>query len=351
MDSGPSPRLIKRTLIRRAYFDLIGLPPTPERVEAFVADLRPDAYDYLVDELLASPHYGERWGRYWLDLARYADTAGDNSDYPIPQAHLYRDYVIDAFNADLPYDRFLHEQLAGDILAADAPRGDYARGVIATGFIAQAKRFGTRKLESMHLVIEDTLNTTGQVVLGLSLRCARCHDHKFDPIPSRDYYALYGFFASTKYPFAGGEEEKRPSGFVSIVPPEKLKSFEKNRSAEVARLKDEIKRIETESSLARQVRDLTQELAEAENAQKTAKPPAGDGSCEPGTAAARVDELKTGLEAAKKKLAAQVKSLRDQLSSTEKDPPVPPTLLAYAVCEGQPTDVKIQKGGEPRTLG
>ena len=157
----------------------------------------------LVDELLASPHYGERWGRYWLDLARYADTAGDNSDYPIPQAYLYRDYVIDAFNADIPYDRFLHEQLAGDILAADGPPEDYARRVIATGFIAQAKRFGTLKLEDIHQIIEDTLNTTGQVVLGLSLRCARCHDHKYDPISSRDYYALYGFFASTKYPFAG----------------------------------------------------------------------------------------------------------------------------------------------------
>ena len=190
-------------MIRRAYFDLIGLPPEPERIEAFVADERPDAFARLVDELLASPRYGERWGRYWLDLARYADTAGDNSDYPIPQAYLYRDYVIDAFNADVPYDRFLHEQLAGDILAADGPPDDYARRVIATGFVAQAKRFGTRKLEDIHQIIEDTLNTTGQVVLGLSLRCARCHDHKFDPITARDYYALYGFFAGTKYPFAG----------------------------------------------------------------------------------------------------------------------------------------------------
>ena len=198
-----SPPAGRRTLIRRATFDLIGLPPEPERVEAFVADDRPDAFERLVDELLASPHYGERWGRYWLDLARYADTAGDNSDYPIPQAYLYRDYVIDAFNADVPYDRFLHEQLAGDILAADGPPEDYARRVIATGFIAQAKRFGTHKLEDIHQIIEDTLNTTGQVVLGLSLRCARCHDHKYDPITSRDYYALYGFFASTKYPFAG----------------------------------------------------------------------------------------------------------------------------------------------------
>ncbi len=227
----------RRSLIRRASFDLIGLPPSPERVEAFVEDHRPDAYDRLVDELLASPQYGERWGRYWLDLARYADTAGDNSDYPIPQAYLYRDYVIDAFNADLPYDRFLHEQLAGDILAADGPPGDYARRVIATGFVAQAKRFGTHKLEDIHQIIEDTLNTTGQVVLGLSLRCARCHDHKYDPITSRDYYALYGFFASTKYPFAGAEEERKPSEFVPLIHPAELKALEAKHADPVAKRK------------------------------------------------------------------------------------------------------------------
>jgi hypothetical protein len=215
----PAPSAQRGTLIRRAYFDVIGLPPTALRVESFIADDRRDAYEHLVDELLASPQYGERWGRYWLDLARYADTAGDNSDYPIPQAHRYRDYVIDAFNADVPYDRFLHEQLAGDILARRGSPDDYARQVIATGFIAQAKRFGTFKLEDIHQIIEDTLNTTGQVVLGLSLRCARCHDHKFDPITSRDYYALYGFFASTKYPFAGAEEEPRPSEFVPLIMP------------------------------------------------------------------------------------------------------------------------------------
>ncbi|RUL87050.1 DUF1549 domain-containing protein [Tautonia sociabilis] len=125
----PVERADRRTLIRRASFDLLGLPPTPERIERFVSDPSPDAYERLIDELLSSPLYGERWGRYWLDLARYADTAGDNSDYPIPEAYLYRDYVIDAFNDDVPYDRFLHEQLAGDILAAEGPEEDYARRV------------------------------------------------------------------------------------------------------------------------------------------------------------------------------------------------------------------------------
>ena len=128
---------------------------------------------------------------------------------------------------------------------AVGPPEDYARRVIATGFVAQAKRFGTRKLEDIHQIIEDTLNTTGQVVLGLSLRCARCHDHKYDPISSRDYYALYGFFASTKYPFAGAEEERRPSEFVPLLPPEQVKSREAKHAAEIARLKDEIHHAET----------------------------------------------------------------------------------------------------------
>src|SRR6185437_13235879 len=187
------------------------------------------------------------------------------SDYPIPQARLYRDYVIDAFNADLPYDRFLHEQLAGDILAAQGPPEDYARRVVATGFIAQAKRFGTRKLEDIHQIIEDTLNTTGQVVLGLSLRCARCHDHKFDPITSRDYYSLYGIFASTQYPFAGAEEVKRPSEFAPLLPPEEVKAREAAHAASLAGLKRAIETLDSTGSLAARIRDLDMMIAQAES--------------------------------------------------------------------------------------
>ncbi|WP_164100998.1 PSD1 and planctomycete cytochrome C domain-containing protein [Candidatus Laterigemmans baculatus] len=222
----------KHVLLRRAYYDLIGLPPTAEQVEAFVADDRPEAFAAVIDELLASPRYGERWGRYWLDLVRYADTAGDNSDYPIPQAYLYRDYVVDAFNADVPYDRFLHEQLAGDLLAREAPREEYERLVIATGFIAQAKRMGTRELEDMHIVIEDTLATVGPALLGLSLRCARCHDHKFEPLSQHDYYALYGIFASTQYPFPGAEEVRKQTHFAPLIPADELRQREEADSAE-----------------------------------------------------------------------------------------------------------------------
>jgi hypothetical protein len=211
----PAPAADRRTLIRRVTFDLIGLPPTPGEVEAFLADDHPEAFARVVDRLLASPHYGERWGRHWLDLARYADTAGETGDYPVPEAYLYRNYVIDAFNADLPYDQFLREQVAGDLLEG----GDPARrdaGIIATGFLAVARRFGFDPQNYHHLTIEDTIDTLGKAVLGLTVACGRCHDHKFDPISSEEYYALYGIFASTRYPFPGAEETKRPRDYVPL---------------------------------------------------------------------------------------------------------------------------------------
>jgi hypothetical protein len=200
---GPAHR---RELIRRATFDLIGLPPTPEEVEAFVNDPDPDAFAKVVDRLLASPHYGERWGRHWMDVVRYADTAGDNADYPIPEAHRYRDWIIDAFNADLPFDEFVRQQLAGDLLAGQGPPEQYAGRVIATGFLALSRRYATAPYEFWHLSLEDTIDTTGQAFLGLTLRCARCHDHKFDPVTREDYYGLYAIFASTAFPYAGSEE-------------------------------------------------------------------------------------------------------------------------------------------------
>jgi hypothetical protein len=234
----------RRTLIRRASFDLTGLPPSWDQTQQFLEDSHPRAFMNLVDQLLASPHYGERWGRHWLDLARYADTAGDNSDYPIPQAHLYRDYVIDALNHDKPYDEFIREQIAGDILAGRGPAERYAERVIATGFLAQAKRFGTGDLEGMHLIIEDTLDTIGKVVLGLGLRCARCHDHKYDPITMEDYYGLYGFFQSTSYPFPGGESVKEQRYFVPTAPPSHLaqqdEAYFAQRAEEIDRLKQAI---------------------------------------------------------------------------------------------------------------
>ncbi len=207
----------KRVLIRRVTFDLTGLPPTPQEIDAFLADDSPRAFATVVDRLLASPAYGERWGRFWLDVAHYADTAGETADFPVPQAYRYRDYVIDAFNADKPYDQFVREQIAGDLLppVADAP-GSPDQRLIATGFIACARRFGFDPQNYQHLTIDDTIDTMGKAVLGLTVACARCHDHKFDPISQSDYYALYGIFDSTKYPFPGSEERKAPSDFPKL---------------------------------------------------------------------------------------------------------------------------------------
>ena len=196
----------KRTLIRRATFDLLGLPPSPEEVEAFVADNSPGAWPRLIDRLLESPHYGERWGRHWLDLVRYADTAGDASDFPVPEAYKYRNYVIDSFNRDKPYDQFVREQIAGDLLPASDEATEWEQK-IATGYIAISRRIGVSPQNLKHITIEDTLNNLGKTFLGLTIGCARCHDHKFDAIPTADYYALYGIFDSSVYPHAGAEHQ------------------------------------------------------------------------------------------------------------------------------------------------
>ncbi|GIW79103.1 MAG: hypothetical protein KatS3mg105_0910 [Gemmatales bacterium] len=185
-------------LLRRVYFDLIGLPPTPEQLEAFARDKSPDAFAKVVDRLLASPHFGERWGRHWLDLARYADSNGGDINATYTNAWRYRDYVIEAFNEDKPYDEFVIEQLAGDLLPAktDAERDEQ---LIATGFLVLgAKMLSERDKEKLRMdVVDEQIDTVGRVFLGLTLGCARCHEHKFDPIPVEDYYALAGIFRST----------------------------------------------------------------------------------------------------------------------------------------------------------
>ncbi len=213
----PTARAEKTTLIRRATFDLIGLPPTAEEVTAFENDTAPDAYEKLIERLLASTHYGERWGRHWLDVVRYADTAGETADYPVPLAWRYRNYVIDSFNADKHYDEFLREQIAGDILANQGPPDRYAEQVTATGYLAISRRFGFDSENYHHLTIQDTIDTLGQSVLGLSLGCARCHDHKFDDLSMTDYYGLYGIFDSSRYSFPGSEQKQKIRSMVPLV--------------------------------------------------------------------------------------------------------------------------------------
>ncbi|MBN9122111.1 MAG: PSD1 domain-containing protein [Planctomycetes bacterium] len=188
-----SPRADKRTLVRRATFDLTGLPPTPEEVDAFLKDEAPDAYEKLVDRLLASPRYGERWARHWLDVARYADNKGyvffEGREYP--WAWTYRDYVIRAFNADKPFDRFVTEQLAADLIAPNDVEAQAALGFLT---------IGGHFMNNTHDIIDDRIDVVTRGLMGLTVTCARCHDHKFDPVPSADYYSLYGVLRSSAEP-------------------------------------------------------------------------------------------------------------------------------------------------------
>lgn len=188
----------KLTLLRRVYFDLIGLPPTPQAIDAFWKDNSPDALAKVVDQLLASPQFGERWGRHWLDVARYAESTGKEINIAYPQAWRYRDYVIESFNEDKPYDQFIREQIAGDQLPTQSD-SDRAEQIIATGFLAiGAKSLNERDPRQFYMDIADEqIDTMSQAILGVTIACARCHDHKFDPIPQREYYAMAGIFTST----------------------------------------------------------------------------------------------------------------------------------------------------------
>jgi hypothetical protein len=198
----PAPQADRRTLIRRTTIDLVGLPPTPAEVDAFLTDDSPNAYAKLVDRLLASPRYGERWGRHWLDVARYADSNGMDDNMAYVDAWRYRDYVIAAFNKDKPYDQFVREQIAGDLLSPkevadwDTP----AEGLVATGLLLIGPKMLAEDdpVKQQMDIVDDQIDTIGRAFTGLTLGCARCHDHKFDPIRTADYYALAGIFKSSR---------------------------------------------------------------------------------------------------------------------------------------------------------
>jgi cytochrome c553 len=206
----PAPPAERRALLRRVYFDLIGLPPRPEEVQAFVADRSPDALAKVVDRLLASPHYGERWARHWLDVARYADSNGLDENLAFGNAWRYRDYVVKSFNQDKPYNQFILEQLAGDLMPAESDDQRNER-LIATGFLSLGPKVLAEqdKPKLVMDIVDEQIEVTSKAFMGLTVACARCHDHKFDPISMKDYYALAGIFKSTR--------TMRDLGFVSRV--------------------------------------------------------------------------------------------------------------------------------------
>ncbi len=221
----PSPAADRRTLLRRITFGLTGLPPTYSEVVAFEADTAPDAYARVVDRLLASPQYGERWGRHWLDVARYSDTKGYVffEEGHFPWASTYRDYVIEAFNQDLPYDRFVLEQLAADRL----PFGEHRRPLRALGFLSLGGHF----MNNLHDILDDRIDVVTRGLQGLTVSCARCHDHKFDPIPTADYYSLYGIFASSIEPIV-------PPQFDPVPDTEEYRKYDAELTTRVTKLRE-----------------------------------------------------------------------------------------------------------------
>jgi len=272
-----------------------------------------------VDRLLASPHYGERWGRHWLDVARYADTAGDDADYPVPQAYRYRNYVIDAFNKDKPYDQFIREQIAGDLLGGRTEEERYER-IVATGFLALARRSGEDPDKEPHITLDDAIDTLGKTILGISLSCARCHDHKFDPIPKEDYYAIYGILASSRFAYAGSDHKKYQRDFVPLLP--------QDQADRIARPFDE--RL---AFLEAQLAPLDKEAQDFEKAL--------GGIVQDSSAKAKkrtLKELKDALQAAQKEC--------EKFGKTRPDYPD-----AFAVSEGIAGNARVQIAGNPSKLG
>ena len=237
----PAAEADRLTWLRRASFDLTGLPPTPDEAEAFLANESPRAYEREVERLLASPLYGERWGRHWLDVARYADSTGNDEDHRYPYAWKYRDYVIESFNADMPYDRFVVEQIAGDLL----PGGLNPKGIVATGFLALGPKAIAQqdKKRMLYDVYDEQIEVVSKAMLGVTIACARCHDHKFDPILTRDYYSLAGIFASTRS-FRDAEAHVSQLLLKPLVPRERYERYEaeqraiKNKRIELDNLAD-----------------------------------------------------------------------------------------------------------------
>ena len=212
----------RRTLLRRLYFDLIGLPPRPDEMDAFISDHSRNSLEKAVDRLLASPQFGERWGRHWLDVARYAESTGKERNFTFPEAWRYRDWVISAFNADKPYDRFIREQIAGDFLPHNSPQ-ERDQFLIATGFLAMGPKGLNEKNKKQFAadLVDEQLDAATRSVLAVTVACARCHDHKFDPITQRDYYAMAGIFHSTEtYYGTAGAQNRNGSQLIPLTPPD-----------------------------------------------------------------------------------------------------------------------------------
>ncbi len=329
---GPAPRAPRETLLRRVTFDLIGLPPTPEEIDGFVNDPSPEAWAKVVDRLLASPHYGERWGRHWLDLARFAESNGFEHDFTWPHAWRYRDYVIRSFNEDKPFDRFLREQVAGDELWPDDPEA-----LVATGFnlLGPDMDDSSDQVQRRHNTLNDMTDTTASVFLGLTLGCARCHDHKFEPFPQRDYYRLQAFYTGAAF------RRDQP-----VPTPAERAAFEKemetyNQFPQIRELA-ELEAAPRERAREKKLRALSPEAMEAH------RTPAEKRTTEQANLALETQPM---IEVAEKDLLAEMsaadKARRKRLQEEAKKLPKAPSLpLAITVAAGRPAKTFVLFRGE-----
>ena len=335
-----------RTLIRRAYFDLMGLPPAPEEIDAYLADDSPSRFEQLVDRLLQSPRFGERWGRHWLDVVRFAESSGKEFNFSYPHAWPYRDYVIDALNADKPYDQFLQEQLAGDLLHGDRkPEEQIDELLIATGFLAIGpKRHNNGDPGFTADMVDELIDVTMRSVLGMTVACARCHDHKFDPISSRDYYALAGIFHSTN-PLFGTIAQKysnHPTDLVPLGPNgHAMHQAAEEHDGKISEASEKLSKKQKELNQAEKaLRSQGSDQNETEAA-KTADTDVNSEDDSPES-----DE-KTKLAALKTEIAELEKTI-EQLKSI--DPPRPQYSVS-ARDRDEPVNAKIAIRGNPGELG
>ena len=333
----------RRTLIRRSYLDLIGLPPTPEEVEAFVADTDAKAFEKVIDRLLAMPQYGERWGRHWLDVARYGESTSKERNIPYPYAWRYRDYVYDSFASDKPYDQFIREQIAGDLLPAktDAQRNEQ---LVATGFLALGPKSLNNRNNEQYLMdqADEQLDVATRGVMALSVACARCHDHKFDPIPTTDYYAMAGIFRSTET-LAGVKRGNNRTGYAG----------------DFGHLTDSANKPKDESTTAqrRQLANLKRELEQAQaelvQARQAARQKLAAAEAAPGKAKNKAKKAKANqkLAAAVRKEQARVDELTAQIAALEgEDSAAGPPVMAVRDAKS-PANVQVNIRGEVNDLG
>ena len=336
----------RRTLVRRLYFDLVGLPPTGEQIEAFLTDKRstPEAVAHLVDQLLDTPYFGERWGRHWLDVSRFSESNGMERNFTYPHAWRYRDYVIASFNKDKPYNQFVREQLAGDLLDEEAAPGtSREERMTATGFLALGPKILNErdKVAFKMEMVDEQIDASTRAVLGLTVSCARCHDHKFDPISIKDYYALAGIFTSTRtlYGTKGGNGNRQAAQLMAIG--------DEDPSDATAREEHQKKLKATQGKLSRATRQY--QNLKKQSARNRGKNPASSskrpteknnpgGNANAGPAKRMADMQK------------QMAALRKEVAALRKNAPRAANF-AMGVAEGQVGDCKICLRGDPKKRG